>query len=112
MSEIDVESLANLDRAHLIHPITEFRKHEVKGPRIVTGGEGIWIELADGRRVIDGFSGLFNINVGHGRSEIADAVANQMKEVAYYPAFWDFSTEIRDPSRRTHSRHCSPTIVR
>ncbi|MBW2387784.1 MAG: aspartate aminotransferase family protein [Deltaproteobacteria bacterium] len=94
VSKIDLESLTDLDRAHLIHPITEFRKHEVKGPRIVTGGEGIWIDLADGRRVIDGFSGLFNINVGHGRSEIADAVADQMREIAYYPAFWDFSTEI------------------
>jgi putrescine aminotransferase len=93
VSETDFESLADLDRAHLIHPITEFRKHEIQGPRIVTGGEGIWIELSDGQRYIDGFSGLFNINVGHGRSEIADAVAEQMKQVAYYPAFWDFSTE-------------------
>jgi adenosylmethionine-8-amino-7-oxononanoate aminotransferase len=38
-------------------------------------------------------SGLFNINVGHGRREIADAVAKQMREMAYYPAFWDFSSE-------------------
>jgi len=93
VSETDFKSLADLDRAHLIHPITEFRKHEIQGPRIVTGGEGIWIELSDGQRYIDGFSGLFNINVGHGRSEIADAVAEQMRQVAYYPAFWDFSTE-------------------
>ena len=93
MQASDLRTLLDLDRAHLLHPITEFRKHEVKGPRIVTGGEGIWLELADGRRVIDGLSGLFNINVGHGRREIADAVAKQMREIAYYPAFWDFSTE-------------------
>jgi 4-aminobutyrate--pyruvate transaminase len=89
----DLEALCDLDRAHLIHPITELGKHEVKGPRVVVGGEGIYIELGDGRRVIDGFSGLFNINVGHGRREIADAVAKQMRELAYYPAFWDFSSE-------------------
>jgi adenosylmethionine-8-amino-7-oxononanoate aminotransferase len=41
--------------------------------------------------VIDGFSGLFNINVGHGRTEIADAVADQMRRMPYYPSFWDFS---------------------
>jgi adenosylmethionine-8-amino-7-oxononanoate aminotransferase len=93
MSIAELEHLNELDRQHLLHPITEFRKHEVKGPRIVTGGEGIWLELGDGRRVIDGFSGLFNINVGHGRREIGDAVAEQMRQVAYYPAFWDFSTE-------------------
>jgi len=89
----ELDELADLDRRHLIHPITEFRVHEVKGPRIVTGGEGIRIELADGRSMIDGFSGLFNINVGHGRREIGEAVAVQMQKLAYYPSFWDFSSE-------------------
>ncbi|MBW2316741.1 MAG: aspartate aminotransferase family protein [Deltaproteobacteria bacterium] len=93
MPRADLDALCDLDRAHLIHPITEFRKHETKGPRVVVGGEGIHVELADGRRLIDGLSGLFNINVGHGRREIADAVAQQMHEFAYYPAFWDFSSE-------------------
>ncbi len=85
--------LHELDRQHLLHPITEFRVHEVKGPRIVRGGEGIHVRMDDGRTVIDGFSGLFNINVGHGRQEIADAVSQQMRECAYYPSFWDFSSE-------------------
>jgi putrescine aminotransferase len=82
----------DLDRAHLLHPITEFRTHEKKGPRVIVGGQGIRLQTADGRSVIDGFSGLFNINVGHGRTEIADAVARQMREMAYYPSFWDFSS--------------------
>jgi putrescine aminotransferase len=85
--------LDGLDRAHLIHPITEFRTHEQRGPRIIRGGKGIRLETADGRSVIDGFSGLFNINVGHGRTEIAEAVAEQMRRMPYYPAFWDFSSE-------------------
>jgi len=93
MKPTDLEELVALDRAHLLHPITEFAIHEKKGPRIVVGGEGIHVDLADGRRVIDGFSGLFNINIGHGRQEIAEAVAEQMRGVAYYPAFWDFSSE-------------------
>ena len=84
-------SLEDLDRAHVIHPITELRTHEVKGPRIITGGKGIRLETSDGKSVIDGFSGLFNINVGHGRTEIADAVADQMRRMPYYPSFWDFS---------------------
>jgi adenosylmethionine-8-amino-7-oxononanoate aminotransferase len=86
-------TLEEIDRAHLIHPITEFRVQEAKGPRIITGGKGIRLETSDGRSVIDGFSGLFNINVGHGRSEIGDAVAEQMRRMAYYPSFWDFSNE-------------------
>jgi len=85
--------LEDLDRAHLIHPITEFRSHEKKGPTIVTGGEGIRIHTADGASLIDGCSGLWNINIGHGRTEVGDAVAKQMNEVAYYPGFWEFAAE-------------------
>jgi adenosylmethionine-8-amino-7-oxononanoate aminotransferase len=88
-----LDELARLDREHLMHPITELRVHEQKGPRVVVGGKGIRLELAGGRSAIDGFSGLFNINVGHGRTEIADAVAEQMRRLAYYPSFWDFSSE-------------------
>jgi adenosylmethionine-8-amino-7-oxononanoate aminotransferase len=86
-------NLEELDRAHLIHPITELRKHEKVGPSIVTGGEGIRIHTADGRTLIDGCSGLWNVNVGHGRTEIGDAVAKQMRDVPYYPGFWEYSTE-------------------
>ncbi len=93
MDPMDLDTLRELDIAHLMHPITEFRKYVETGPRIVRGGSGIHLEMADGRRVIDGFSGLFNINVGHGRHEIADAVHRQMRDVPYYPAFYEFSTE-------------------
>ena len=86
-------SLSDLDRELLIHPVTEFRVHEQKGPRIVKSAAGIRLEMEDGHSVIDGFSGLFNINAGHGRREIADAVTAQMQTLPYYPAFWDFSSE-------------------
>ena len=93
LSRHEIDELLRLDRAHVIHPITEFKKHEADGAQIFVGGQGIELERADGRRIIDGFSGLFNINVGHGRTEIADAVAAQMKKLAYYPSFWDFGNE-------------------
>jgi L-2,4-diaminobutyrate transaminase len=88
-----LEEILALDRAHVIHPISELRKDQRRNTKIVTGGSGVELTLADGRRVIDGFSGLFNINVGHGRTEIAEAVASQMRELAYYPSFWDFGNE-------------------
>ncbi len=95
MSEppVSLEQVLALDRAHVIHPISEFRKHEKRGAQIFVGGSGVTLELADGRSLLDGFSGLFNINVGHGRTEIADAVTAQMQRLAYYPSFWDFGNE-------------------
>ncbi|HVN85910.1 MAG TPA: aspartate aminotransferase family protein [Candidatus Binatia bacterium] len=89
----NLDEILRLDRAHVIHPITEFRKQERHGSKIFVGGRGIELQLADGRTVIDGFSGLFNISVGHGRMEIADAVNAQMRQLAYYPSFWDFGNE-------------------
>jgi putrescine aminotransferase len=86
----DLDEILRLDRMHVIHPITEFRKQEKHGSKIFTGGRGVELTLSDGRTLIDGFSGLFNINVGHGRREIAEAVAEQMRQLAYYPSFWDF----------------------
>jgi adenosylmethionine-8-amino-7-oxononanoate aminotransferase len=90
---IDLDAILALDRSHVLHPISEFRRHEQRGSRIFVGGHGVELELADGRRLLDGFSGLFNVNVGHGRREIADAVAEQMRRLAYYPSFWDFGNE-------------------
>ena len=89
----NLDEIQRLDRAHVIHPITEFRKQEKHGSKIFVGGRGIELKLADGRTVIDGLSGLWNINVGHGRREIANAVASQMRKLAYYPSFWDFGNE-------------------
>jgi len=87
-------TLSDQDRRHLLHPITQFRKHEEHGPTaIIVGGEGIRVRRDDGRELIDGLSGLFNINVGHGRTEIADAVSEQMRTQAYYPSFWGYTTE-------------------
>jgi adenosylmethionine-8-amino-7-oxononanoate aminotransferase len=89
----DLDTISRLDRAHVIHPITEFRTQEKYGSKIFVGGHGIELQLSDGRTLIDGFSGLFNISVGHGRTEIADAVTAQMHKLAYYPSFWDFGNE-------------------
>jgi len=92
-ADSNLQEILALDRAHVVHPISEFRKDEQRNTKIFTGGEGVELTLADGRRVLDGFSGLFNINVGHGRTEIAEAVAAQMRKLAYYPSFWDFGNE-------------------
>jgi len=88
-----LDDILALDRAHVIHPISELRKDQRRDTKIFTSGRGVELTLADGRTLIDGFSGLFNINVGHGRTEIADAVAEQMRSLAYYPSFWDFGNE-------------------
>lgn len=82
------EELARKDVAHVVHPITPLAEHERSGPLIIAEGEGIYVRDAEGRRYIDTLAGLWNVNVGHGRGEIADAMAEQARRIAFAPMFW------------------------
>ncbi len=83
------DDLAAWDRDSLLHPAThtaQFARGEAP-QRIVTGGEGSFIEDRDGVRLLDAFAGLYCVNVGYGRKKIADAIAKQAQELAYYHAY-------------------------
>lgn len=60
---------------------------------VITGGEGAVVRGADGREYLDGTAALWYANVGHGRTEIADAVARQMSMIASYSNFGDYATQ-------------------
>ncbi|MBT8477106.1 MAG: aminotransferase class III-fold pyridoxal phosphate-dependent enzyme [Alphaproteobacteria bacterium] len=83
------DDLAAWDRDNLLHPAThtaQFARGEAPH-RIVTGGDGSFIEDRDGVRLLDGFAGLYCVNVGYGRTKIADAIAKQAQKLAYYHAY-------------------------
>jgi 4-aminobutyrate--pyruvate transaminase len=91
----NTQDLEAADRAHVFHPSTNLKAHaHGEAPcRIVEGGEGVWITDREGRRSLDAFAGLYCVNVGYGRKEIADAVYRQMQELAYYHAYVGHSSE-------------------
>jgi L-2,4-diaminobutyrate transaminase len=89
------DQLAEWDRAHFFHPSThlgQFARGELND-RIITGGEGVYITDRNGVKLLDAFAGLYCVNVGYGRTEIADAIAEQAKELAYYHAYVGHGTE-------------------
>ncbi len=89
------DQLAQWDRESFFHPSThlaDFARGDLP-QRVVTGGNGCHIEDRDGNRLMDAFSGLYCVNVGYGRSEIAEAIAEQAKELAYYHAYVGHGTE-------------------
>ena len=63
-----------------------------RGELVLERGEGVWIWDDHGRRYLDATAGLWFCNVGHGRAEIADAAAEQMRRFAAYSAYTDFTT--------------------
>lgn len=82
------------DRAHFIHPLSALGSHE-RGEtenRILSTGQGVYVVDRNGRRALDAFAGLFCVNVGYGRTEIADAIAEQAHELAYSMAYLGHGT--------------------
>jgi putrescine aminotransferase len=77
--------LIKADQEHLIHPL----HHPIDNaePMIYVRGRGATVADIGGREYLDGLSGLWNVNVGHGRTELAEAAAEQMKELAYFSGY-------------------------
>ena len=95
-SPLTTAELQALDRETLLHPFTSLRQFatgEAGEPRIVTGGQGIRIQLADGQELIDAFAGIYCNHVGYGRREIADAIHEEALKLAYYHSFRGYSNE-------------------
>jgi L-2,4-diaminobutyrate transaminase len=84
-----------MDRETVLHPFTNLKQFSSgEAPeRIVTGAGGIHIHDANGNDLIDAFAGLYCVNVGYGRTEIADAIYEQAKQLAYYHAYAGHSNE-------------------
>src|SRR6056297_1575867 len=80
--------LQALDAAHHMHPFTAGGELALKGPRVITRAEGVWLNDSDGNRIIDAMAGLWCVNIGYGRTELADAAARQMRELPYYNTFF------------------------
>ena len=90
-----LEQLFNEDRAHFMHPSTHAHDHASGAlpGKIVTGAKGIRIEDHQGKSYIDAFAGLYCVNIGYGRTEVADAIYEQAKKLAYYHTYVGHSTD-------------------
>ena len=85
--------LQQLDQRFHIHPFTSQNELEAQGTHVIVSGSGVFVQDAQGRQLLDGLAGLWCVNVGYGRTEIIEAVAAQMRQVAFYPSFFNTTTE-------------------
>lgn len=84
-------ALIEADQAHLIHPLHTAADHQT--PIVLVAGDGAVLRDAEGREYIDGLASLWNVNAGHGRRELAEAAAEQMRRLAYASAYVGFTNE-------------------
>ena len=82
-----------MDKDHFIHPYTDFSTFAQEGSQVISEASGMHVVDSDGRRYVDAIAGLWCVNVGHGREEIADAVRDQILRMQYYNPFGHSTNE-------------------
>jgi putrescine---pyruvate transaminase len=87
-----LQQLQAIDAAHHLHPFTDSKSLRAAGSRIITRAEGPFIYDAEGNEILDGMAGLWCVNLGYSRPELAEAAARQMNELPYYNSFFRCST--------------------
>lgn len=92
-SPAQVADLFERDKRHVLHPSTHLGEQAQLGSTVITGGEGVYVNDASGKRYIDTGAGLGNAMIGYGNQEVPDAVDEQMRKLMYFPAFFRFSNE-------------------
>ena len=97
----DADALWEMDRQHLLHPWTNFGPFEREGSLVITKGEGCYLWDAEGRRYLDAVGGMWCTNVGLGRREMAQAMADQAERLAFSNTFVDVTN---DPSAQLAAR--------
>lgn len=77
-----------MDAAHYLHPFTDHKDLGSKGSRIIERADGVYLWDSEGNRLLDGMAGLWCVNIGYGRKELAEAACRQMLELPYYNSFF------------------------
>src|SRR5262245_52413077 len=92
----NISQISEMDRRSVLHPFTQlkdFATDKLGDPTIVETGKGIRIQDANGKEFIDGFAGLYCVNVGYGRTEVAEAISRQAYRLAYYHSYAAHTTD-------------------
>jgi len=90
---VQAVSLCQKDRAHFLHPWTHFDTFKRDGSLVIREADGAYVWDAAGRRYLDGIGGLWCVNIGYGRKEMAQAIADQVLKLSYSNTFVDCTNE-------------------
>ena len=85
----DTKAIQAADSAHFIHPFTDHGELATRGSRVITRADNIYVWDSEGHKILDGMSGLWCVNAGYGRKELADAAYQQMMTLPFYNSFFN-----------------------
>ena len=84
---LPTDELQRRNAAHHMQPFSAQDELSARGARVITSAKGVYITDSDGNQYLDAMAGLWCVNIGYGRSELADVAARQMRELPYYNTF-------------------------
>ncbi|MGH1424888.1 MAG: aspartate aminotransferase family protein [Pseudooceanicola sp.] len=87
-NHMPTSELQALDLAHHMHPFTTQSALEKRGARVITSAKGCFLRDSEGEEILDAMAGLWCVNIGYGREELAEAAARQIRELPYYNTFF------------------------
>jgi adenosylmethionine-8-amino-7-oxononanoate aminotransferase len=90
--KLDLQRLAELERTHMLPSFIPLDEHAVRGPTILVRGKGVFVWDADGNEYLDSAAGIWNVNLGFGRTEIAEAVREQIERLSFHVNLLGLST--------------------
>jgi len=82
------QEMQAVDAAHHLHPFSDTNALNARGARVITKANGVFLTDSDGNEFLDAMAGLWCVNIGYGRDELAEAAARQMKQLPYYNTFF------------------------
>lgn len=106
---IDIQTIQAQDAAHFLHPFTDFKDLASRGSKVIVKAEGYYVWDAEGNKMLDAMSGLWCVNVGYGREELANAARNQMMRLPYYNSFFQ-TTNVPAVELATRLAKLAPAI--
>ncbi len=89
-----LNQLQQIDAAHHLHPFTDHKDLRQSGSRMIVRADGPFIYNSEGNEILDAMAGLWCVNIGYGRNELAEAAYQQMKELPYYNSFFRCTTPL------------------
>jgi adenosylmethionine-8-amino-7-oxononanoate aminotransferase len=90
---MNTEQLIQTDRSHWIHPVSSWQQTETQNVKILASAKGAYLTDVDGHELLDGFSGLWCVNVGYGHESIVRAASKQMERLPYATGYFHFGSE-------------------
>ena len=90
---MNLPTLTDLDRTHIIHSVSHPREHEQRGATFLQSASGAYLTDRQGRTLLDGFSGLWCVNAGYGQDSLVEAAARQMRALPYATNYFGYGSE-------------------